>query len=117
LPYVPLRSPPVNVLAPPRVRLGIEVVHDAGFLEPMQHYEALYREYFQLFCDANFDAESGTQADLLPLLKYELDECRSAIMAPGEEQPKRQLRDLQRRSPTGDTVRLKTLTLPRDGAN
>jgi hypothetical protein len=38
-------------------------------------------------------------------------------MAPGEEQPKRQLRDLQRRSPTGDTVRLKTLTLPRDGAN
>ena len=97
--------------------VGIEVVHDAGFLEPMQHYEALYREYFQLFCDANFDAESGTQADLLPLVKYELDECRSAIMAPGEEQPKRQLRDLQRRSPTGDTVRLKTLTLPRDGAN
>jgi hypothetical protein len=95
--------------------VGIEVVHDAGFLEPMQQYEALYREYFEIFCDANFGAEAGTQADLLPLLKYELDECRSAIMAPGEEQLKRQLRDAQRRLPTGDTARLKTL--PRDGAN
>jgi hypothetical protein len=96
--------------------VGIEVVHDAGFLGPMQQYEALYGEYFQLFCDTNFDAESAPQAALLPLLKYQLDGCRKAIMSPSEEQ-KRQLRDLQWRSATGDIARLKTLTRPVEGVN
>lgn len=96
--------------------VGIEVVRDAGFLEPMQRYEALYREYFQLFCDANFNAQSAPQADLLPVLKYELDECRASIMADAEE-PQRQLRDAQRRSAQGDTVLIRTLALSPEGAH
>ena len=96
--------------------VGIEVVHDAGFLDPMQRYEALYREYFQLFCDTNFDAESAPQADLLPLLKCELDERRQAIMQPAAVS-QRPPRDVQRRSAARDTARLKTLTLPIEGVN
>ena len=32
--------------------LGSEVVQDAAFLDPMQRYEELYTEYFNLYCSA-----------------------------------------------------------------
>jgi hypothetical protein len=65
--------------------VGSDVVHDAGFLDPMQRYEALYSEYFGLFCNAHFGAEpaeSSLHTMLLPLLKYQVEECRNAIMNP-----------------------------------
>ena len=68
--------------------VGIELVHDEGFLDPMQRYEMLYREYFQLFCDTHFSDAAGAQADLLPLLKQGLEKCRESIMSPAAE-PKR----------------------------
>jgi hypothetical protein len=64
--------------------VGAEVMNDSGFHTPMQQYEMLYREYFQMFCDSNFGTEEGAEADLLPVLKHELDACREGIMGLGE---------------------------------
>jgi hypothetical protein len=91
--------------------VGANVVHDPSFIDPMKHYQALYAEYFQIFCRASFRAASAEiepQSELLPLLKYQLEECRKAIMNP---QPDNQWlkRETELREPTGDTVRLPRL--------
>ncbi len=88
--------------------VGWNVVHDPGFLDPMERYEQVYREYFQLFCDANFAENSAGQAALLPLLKQQLDDCRAAVMNPADSS-KRVLRDAELRRATGDTMRLQVL--------
>ena len=88
--------------------VGANVVHDPGFFDPMAHYEALYAEYFQIFCRAQFgpaSADAEPQSELLPLLKYQLEECRKAIMHPQPEQEWLR-REAELREPTGDTVRL-----------
>ena len=93
--------------------VGANVVHDPGFFDPMRHYQALYAEYFQIFCRAQFspgsaDADAEPQRELLPLLKHQLEECRKAIM---REQPddKWLRREAELREPTGDTARLPRL--------
>jgi len=98
--------------------LGLHVVRDPGFLDPMQRYESNYRDYFQLYCDTRFDDDPAGQASLLPLLKYQVEECRTAVMEP-REQPGRAPRDAELRRATGDTMRLRTLApvaLPADFA-
>lgn len=78
--------------------VGIELVHDEGFLDPMQRYEALYREYFQFFCDTHFaDESSGLESSLLPLLKQGLEDCRRSIMDPDVRPKRRFATDLFRR--------------------
>jgi hypothetical protein len=87
------------------------IVHDPGFLDPMSHYEALYAEYFQIFCRTRFGLASAAaepQSELLPLLKYQLEECRKAIMNPQPEQEWLR-REAELRRPTGDTVLLPRL--------
>src|SRR5271165_5074573 len=87
--------------------LGLEVLEDAGFLDPVQRYEELYTEYFDLYCRTVcgvFDPESSAQPELLPLLKHELEQWRQAILTPQESLP-RLLRDAELRRPTGDTQR------------
>lgn len=91
--------------------VGGSVVRDAGFLDPMVRYQALYKEYFDIFCSTHFGSDSGDaepRAELLPLLKHQLEECRAAIMKP---QPDTEWlkREAELREPTGDTVRLRTL--------
>src|SRR5208282_835767 len=50
--------------------LGSEVVQDPAFLDPMQRYEELYAEYFDLYCGSLTGAEeSESRLALLPLLK------------------------------------------------
>jgi hypothetical protein len=91
--------------------LGLEVLQDAGFLDPVQHYEELYAEYFDLYCRVICGAlgpQSSAQPELLPLLKHQLEEWRSAILNPREALP-RLLRDADLRRPTGDTQRNRTL--------
>ncbi len=88
--------------------VGANVVGDPAFFDPMKHYQALYAEYFQLFCRAHVDpnsADTDAQKELLPLLKYQLEECRKAIMDP---QPDKEWlkREAELRESTGDTVRL-----------
>jgi hypothetical protein len=91
--------------------VGGNVVHDPGFFDPMRRYQELYAEYFQLFCCTQFGTDSDhihPQAELLPLLKHQLEECRLAIMNPRPE-TEWLMREAELRQPTGDTVRLPRL--------
>jgi hypothetical protein len=88
--------------------VGANVVRDPSFSDPMRRYQALYAEYFEIFCRASFRpscADTEPQSELLPLLKYQLEECRKAMLHP---QPDNQWlrREAELREPTGDTVRL-----------
>jgi hypothetical protein len=90
--------------------LGSEVVQDPAFLDPMQRYEELYTEYFNLYCSAVVEgggAMPGSEA-LLPLLKRQLNEYRLAILDPRSAQPFLR-REAELRRPTGDTQRLRSL--------
>jgi len=96
--------------------LGLEVLRDAGFSDPMQRYEELYAEYFELYCRVNCadpDAAPDPRRALLPLLKHQLNEWRRAILHPRAELP-RLLREAELRRPTGDTQKNRILPWPRD---
>jgi hypothetical protein len=93
------------------------LVHDPAFLDPMQHYERLYAEYFDLYCATLFPdtAGSASERSLLPLLKHQLNEWRWMILNPRQSQP-RVKREREMRRPTGDTQRLRQLKVrPKDG--
>jgi hypothetical protein len=95
--------------------VGSDVVQDPAFLDPMQRYEELYTEYFELYCGALIEAggQSGSKHTLLPLLKSQLHEYRLAILDPRTAQPFLR-REAELRRPTGDTARLPALGRPRD---
>jgi hypothetical protein len=91
--------------------VGTNLVHDEVFLDPMREYEALYGEYFELFCSTlapqpETDAQSGRS--LLPLLKHQLDEWRWVILNPKQALPHLR-RESELRRPTGDTQKMQTL--------
>jgi hypothetical protein len=99
--------------------VGSALIQDSGFLDPMRRYETLYAEYFDLFCRSYFgdeaiNAESGSETEtpaqtaLLPLLKYQLRECREAILDP-KHHLNRFNRDGEIHMPVGDTQRVKVL--------
>jgi hypothetical protein len=91
--------------------VGSGLVHDPAFLDPMQHYENLYMEYFDLYCSTLFPAEgvvSCSERSLLPLLKHQLTEWRWIILNPRESTP-RVNREREMRRATGDTQRLPRL--------
>ena len=90
--------------------LGSDVVGDAAFLDPMDRYEELYTEYFNLYCNSliGTGADADSQRALLPLLKQELNEHRLAILDPRAAQPFLR-REAELRKPTGDTQRLPSL--------
>jgi hypothetical protein len=98
--------------------VGTGLVHDPAFLDPMQHYEGLYGEYFDLYCSTLFPrdgVESASERSLLPLLKHQLNEWRWIILNPQRALPRvKRERDLRRA--TGDTQRLPQLKgRPKDG--
>ena len=87
------------------------MVHDPAFLDPMQHYEELYHEYFRLYCSTLFSrdgVESASELALLPLLKHQLNEWRWMILNPRQGQLRVQ-RERELRRPIGDTQRLPIL--------
>jgi hypothetical protein len=86
--------------------VGSEVVEDPAFLDPMERYEELYGEYFDLYCGSlTGTEESESRLALLPLLKQQLNEYRQAILDPVGAQPfLRREAELRRRG--GDTQRL-----------
>jgi hypothetical protein len=91
--------------------VGSDVVEDPAFLDPMQQYEALYTEYFNVYCSMLGQASDGdavSQQALLPLLKKQLNEYRWAILDPRRAQPFLR-REAELRRPTGDTQRLPIL--------
>jgi hypothetical protein len=92
--------------------LGTDLVSDPVFLDPMQQYEALYTEYFHLYCSTLFppegSVESASVRSLLPLLKHQLNEWRFVILNPRSGLP-RLRHESQIRAPLGDTQRLPVL--------
>jgi hypothetical protein len=93
--------------------VGTGVVHDPAFLDPMQHYESLYSEYFDLYCTTLFPSDgiqSASERSLLPLLKHQLNEWRWIVLNPREALP-RVARERELRRSTGDTQRLPHLKL------
>jgi hypothetical protein len=98
--------------------VGTGLVHDPAFLDPMQHYESLYAEYFDLYCRTLFPGdgvESASERALLPLLKHQLNEWRWIILNPRESLP-RVNREREMRRATGDTQRMRQLKArPKDG--
>src|SRR5215475_3110733 len=93
--------------------LGTQFIEDPAFLNPMDHYEALYTEYFDLYCATLFQAdgvECASEKSLLPLLKHQLNEWRWIILNPGASAPKLR-RESEIRRPVGDTQRLPALKL------
>jgi hypothetical protein len=92
--------------------LGIDHVKDAAFLDPMQHYEELYEEYFEAYCSSLVSGEDqpASQASLLPLLKHQLNKWHWVILNPKQGLP-HLLRESELRRPTGDTQRLRTLKI------
>ena len=98
--------------------VGTGLVHDPAFLDPMQHYESLYSEYFDLYCNTLFPqdgVESASERSLLPLLKHQLNEWRWIILNPRESLSRvKYERDMRRA--TGDTQRMRQLKIrPKDG--
>jgi hypothetical protein len=94
--------------------LGTDLVSDPAFLDPMQQYEGLYAEYFNLYCATLFPREgsvdSASVRSLLPLLKHQLNEWRYVILNP-RAGTLRLRRESQIRSPVGDTQRLPVLNM------
>ncbi len=99
--------------------VGSEVIEDPAFLDPMQRYEELYTEYFNLYCSSLVESPDNegaavAQRSLLPLLKKQLNDYRWAILDPRRAQPFLR-RDAELRMPTGDTQRLPVLGQPLKG--
>jgi hypothetical protein len=91
--------------------VGSQVIEDPSFLDPIPHYEALYAEYFTVYCNTlieTSDSKAVSQGALLPLLKKQLNEYRWAILDPRRAQPFLR-READLRVPTGDTQRLPAL--------
>ena len=91
--------------------LGTDVVADVSFLDPVQQYETLYGEYFDMYCASLFPrdgATSDSEGSLLPLLKHQLNEWRDVILNPSSSNA-RLRRETELRRPLGDTQRMHTL--------
>ncbi|MDP9088065.1 MAG: hypothetical protein M3O26_04900 [Pseudomonadota bacterium] len=88
--------------------LGTDLVRDPAFLDPMQQYEALYAEYFDLYCSTLMPPEEGSESEpaLLPLLKYQLTKWRWVILNP-KQSTSHLRRESELRRPLGDTQKLR----------
>jgi len=91
--------------------LGTELVQDPAFLDPMQQYETLYTEYFELYCTTLIPT-AGEQPEaeppLLPLLKQQLSEWRWVILNPKQSLPYLR-RESELRRASGDTQKMRQL--------
>jgi len=96
------------------VHIGLELMQDPAFDEPLQLYQEWYSEYFRIFCDSTLaeTAEEKAQVESLdalrPLLKHQLTHARQTILAMAHD-PQFRWRETQIRKPTGDTQKLRTL--------
>jgi hypothetical protein len=65
--------------------LGLQVMADRAFGEPLWRYEQLYAEYFRAFCSTALSSDdyksAQTLSTLIPLLKRQLNDLRRVILA------------------------------------
>jgi hypothetical protein len=69
--------------------VGLQLLADRAFGEPMWRYEQLYAEYFRAFCSTALSPDEYKSAEtlstLLPYLKRQLNDLRRAILALSSE--------------------------------
>jgi hypothetical protein len=93
--------------------VGTDLIFDDTFIDPIQHYEALYAQYFDLYCStlpSRRTDEPASQLSLLPLLKHQLNEWRWIILNPKRGLPQL-ARESELRRSLGDTQRMQTLKI------
>ena len=96
------------------VHIGLELMRDPAFDEPLRLYQEWYSEYFRIFCDSSLaetpdeKAQIGPLDALRPLLKHQLTQARQAILTMTHD-PSFRWSEAQIRKPTGDTQKLRTL--------
>jgi hypothetical protein len=86
--------------------IGSTLIADPEFDEDLRHYEALYLEYLRLFCAVRALEPGQPQPahELLPYLKFKVNEARQAIL------DMRRIADRPNAADhIGDTVRLRSL--------
>jgi hypothetical protein len=89
--------------------LGLRLIEDRAFGEPLWRYEQLYTDYFRGFCDTALAPEQYKNGDtlrtLLPYLKRQLSDLRRAILAMPQE-PDTGLHDLDFTATAANTARM-----------
>ena len=92
--------------------LGLQVLADRAFGEPLWRYEQLYADYFRTFCGTALGTDQYKSGDtlrtLLPYLKRQLSTLRRAILAM-PQQPDTGLRDLDFKAAAANTQRMHQL--------
>lgn len=90
--------------------LGIVLLDDHAFGDPMSRYEARYADYFRAFCDSalasNRSDGEDTISTLLPYLKRQLGILRRAILAMPRESDVGGLHTLDIRTPAANSQRM-----------
>jgi hypothetical protein len=89
--------------------IGLRVIRDQSFREPLSRYEQLYADYFRAFCGTALSGDQYNEGDtlrtLLPYLKQQLSKLRRAILAlPQEPDTGFDVTDLQ--VPAANTQRM-----------
>src|SRR5260221_12290628 len=85
---------------------------DYALEEPLQVYEQRYADYFRVYCDealAESEKEKFAAAlmqELKPLLIHQLAEARQAILQMPQN-PSKHWREVQIRTGTGDTQKMR----------
>jgi hypothetical protein len=90
--------------------LGLAVLQDRAFAEPLWRYEQLYADYFRSFCGTalgNTQYKSGdTLRTLLPYLKRQLSTLRRAILVMPREPVNLGLHNLDFKAAAANTQRM-----------
>jgi hypothetical protein len=89
--------------------LGLDLLDDRAFGDPMSRYEARYADYFQAFCNSALKSnrynEDDTISTLLPYLKRQLSTLRRAIVAMPRAPDIGGLRRIDPRTPAANSHR------------
>ncbi len=89
--------------------LGLSLMQDRAFGEPMQRYEARYADYFRVFCGSALTPgrynNDDTLSTLVPYLKRQLGTLRRAILGLKLEPEINGLHNLEIREPAANSPR------------
>jgi hypothetical protein len=89
--------------------LGLALMHDRAFGEPMQRYEARYADYFRVFCGSALTPgrynNDDTLSTLVPYLKRQLGSLRRAILSLTPKPEISGLHQLEIREPAANSQR------------
>jgi hypothetical protein len=92
------------------MHLGLTLLHDRAFAEPLWRYEQLYADYFRSFCGTALGETQYKTGDtlrtLLPYLKRQLSSLRRAILVMPHEPAELGLHNLDFKAAAANTQRM-----------